>query len=311
MFDSILLTGKQETLEIALFLLILASILSFIVVYALVTKKNTWNVWPTKTMIILSFVGAVGGLLCLIFGEKDSSLFLYLGSILLGLAMGYQNIIWGTIAVSQGLEKTVLHISGAWGLGLILNLLIMVLPTPAQGIVVMALPLCSLVGFLGLRQLQSDERFKIAFSDKQELAPSKNKQAFGIDIQFLVIILVFCMAFGFAYWFTPGSLLTSEDQTALPLIIARCVVALAFFTTFYFFSMKQLELLLRVAFSLVTAGVLLLTVGVFAPDAVGIGRILVAMGYSGFDIFVWILISYYIRTSERRSVQIIDRKSVV
>lgn len=306
MFDfTLLLAPKQETIELALFLLIFSSIVSFIIVYAIVARKNKWNTWPAKTMIAVSFIGAVGGLLCLVFGERDSSLLLYLGSVLLGLSMGYQNIIWGTIAVSQSLEKTVFHISGAWGLGLILNLLIMIIPASIQSIVVMLLPLCSLAGFLGLKQLQTKDRFRIEFSDKRELAPSKNKQAFGIDIQFLLIILVFCMAFGFAYWFTPGSLLISGEQTALSLIIARCAVALAFFATFYFFSMKQLELLLRVAFSLIAAGVLLLTVGVFAPDTIGLGRILVAMGYSGFDIFVWILISYYVRTSERRSVQVI------
>lgn len=303
--DALLFSTQQGIVELATIVLMIASVLSLVAVYVVVAGRGRWVAWPLRLMMVAACGGALGGLLCLVFRDTAGAIPFCLGGMLLGLSMGCQNVVWGTIAVSQGVEKTVLHISGAWGFSLFLNLLMIPLPKFAEGAVVMLLPVLSLVCYVALYRLQTYERFAIEFKQCVGDAPAKGRQAFGIDVQFLVVILVFCGVFGFVSWFAPVNLAPFGSQDAAYLAIARCGVALVFFFVCLVFSMKRVELLLRVALSLVAAGVVVLTIGVFVPTMNDPGRILVAMGYSGFDILVWTLISYYVRTSKKRAAQVI------
>ncbi|MEG1827779.1 MAG: helix-turn-helix transcriptional regulator [Gordonibacter sp.] len=306
MFDDALLSSSQQgAVEAATVILMVSSVLSFVAVYAVVARRGRWTSWPLRAMVVVSWVGLLGGLLCLVFRGEGGVIPFCLGGALLGFAMGCQNVVWGTVAVSQGVEKTVLHISGAWGLSLFLNLLMIPLPKCAEGVAVMMLPLLSLVCYGALYRLQARARFAIEFKEGTGDVVTQGHQAFGIDVQFLVVILVFCGAFGFVSWFAPANLSPSGSQDAAYLALARCAVALGFFIVCYAFSMKRVELLLRVALSLVAAGVVVLTIGVFVSSMNDPGRILVAMGYSGFDILVWTLISYYVRTSKKCAAQVI------
>lgn len=306
MFGSALLfSADYEMVEIATVVLMVSNILSFVIAYALAVKKGEWSVWPMRAVVLAAGIGVVGGLLCVLFRGEESLPFLCAGGALIGWAMGVYNIIWGLVAVSQGVGKTVLHISGAWGISLPINAIMVFVPAYAESVVVALLPVFSLACYVVLLRLQSKERYTIEFKSGTNDAQLKGRQAFGIDVQFLIVILVFCGAFGFVSWFGAAEMSPSGGGDAEYLALARCTVALAFFIVCYLFSLKQVSLLLRIALSFVAAGVIVLTIGVFAPVMNEPGRILVAMGYSGFDILVWTLISYYSRTSVDRAARVI------
>lgn len=306
MFGTALLTSAaQEAVDVAMVVLMVANIISFVATYAVVARKGSWNTWPIKATVGATCVGVLGGLLCLFFGAANGGVFLCVGGFFLGAGMGFCNVIWGVIAISQGVEKTVLHISGAWGFSLFLNLIISVVPLQMVGVIVVALPVLSLLCYIALQRLQHKERYAIGFKCASGETPQTGKRVLGIDVQFLVVILVFCGAFGFVSWFGASGAAPFSGRDEEYLAIARCAVALGFFIICYLFSMKQVDLLLKIALSLVAAGVVVLTIGVFVPAMNEPGRIFVAMGYSGFDILVWTLISYYARASLERAVRVI------
>ena len=307
MFGSALIAAtSRETIEIATIVLMIANILTFIAVCVFAAKRSSWPSWPVKAVAAAAAVGVIGGVLCLAFREPGGVLLFCAGAALVGCAMGIFNVIWGLIAVSQGVGKTVLHVSGAWGISLPTNLVMALLPGSAEGAVVAALPVLSLICYAALSSLQSRERYAIEFGVGYQESQPRAGQVLGIDMQFLIVILVFCGAFGFVSWFGASGLTAATvAKDAQWLAIARCTVALAFFAVCYLFSLKQVNLLLRIALSLVAAGVVVMTIGVFLPEMNYLGRILVAMGYSGFDILVWTLISYYSRASAGRAVQVV------
>lgn len=306
MFGSALLSSAdQEAIEVATVVLMAANIMSFVVVYAVVARKGVWSDWPVKLVAAAALAGVLGGLICVLFRGADDALLSCIGGALLGAAMGFFNVVWGLIAVSQGVEKTVLHISGAWGISLFFNAAMAWAPVPVESLAVLLLPLLSLACYAILGRLQSRDRYAIEFRYGSDEPSAKRKKAFGIDMQFLVVILVFCCAFGFVSWFGAAGDPVSTGTDAEYLAIARCAVALIFFIVCCLFSMKNVGVLLRGALSLVAAGVVVLTIGVFIPPMNEPGRILVAMGYSGFDVLVWTLISYYSRASVSRAVQVI------
>jgi DNA-binding NarL/FixJ family response regulator len=306
MFGSALLaSATQEAAEVVTISLMVANILTFVAVYVTTVKNDSWTPWPFKAMTAAAGIGVLGGLLCLIFSGGGNLVPLCIGGIFLGIGMGFFNVIWGVVAISQGVKKTLVHISGAWGFSLFLNLAISAAPSQAAGLIVTILPLLSLFCYLALRRFQSKERYAIRFKYTSDDTRVNGRQIFGIDIQFLVIILVFCGVFGFVSWFGAASASPLLGHDGDYLVFARCAVALAFFSVCYFFSMKQVDLLLKIALSLVAAGVVVLTIGVFVPTMNEPGRVFVAMGYSGFDILVWTLISYYARTSSQRAVRVV------
>lgn len=85
MFDNALLfSAQQSVVEFATVALMIASVLSFVAVYAVVARKGRWVAWPLKLMVVAACGGALGGLLCLAFRDATGAVFFCLGGVLLG-----------------------------------------------------------------------------------------------------------------------------------------------------------------------------------------------------------------------------------
>lgn len=306
MFGSALIKPVgQASVPVAIMILMGVNVITLWVFLKLAGRLDL-DAWPIHITVLSTLVGVAGGALCILADFIQSEPLLYAGSVLLGIAMAYYNVLWGTISVFQGLKKTILNVSGAWGFGLVLNVALLFAPFIVESIVVLLLPAFSAVCFLALKRLQSCARYKIEFEPSASGSRVQGRAVAGVEVQFLVIILVFCAAFGFVVWFGAATAPASAELAPAVFAIARCSVAFIFFLVCLVFTTKRLESLLNIGLTAMVAGVILLTIGVFSPMVNPTGRVLVAMGYVSLDILVWTLVAYFSRPSKVMAVKAVS-----
>lgn len=252
------------------------------------------GVWNRRATVIAAAVGAAGSL-CVMAGSSAAlPAVVVTGALACGAGMAAFNLSWGLICIAQGPAKAMAHISGAWALGLAINLVAEGFVPFAEGAFVCALPVLSCALYLVDFKLQDRAPFRIDESEGA-VAPLAAPRAriVGVDARFPAFILVFCIAFGLMCSFEIFTPTDAAPGTVFDIVGLRGIVALLFFAASLTKLARHRELLFNICLSFMVFGVLVMTVGLYTSDMQGLTRVFIPIGYAGFDILVWTLVAFY------------------
>ena len=221
--------------------------------------------------------------------------------------MAALNVSWGRICVAQGPVKAMTHISGAWALGLVLNILAEGLTPVAEGVFIALLPLLSCALYVADARLQHVALYRVdeAAGDAPDRTRPAPLQVLGVDVRFPLFILVFCIAFGLMCSFEIFSPSETAPSSVFDIVGLRGIVSLVFFVAGLTALARHMELLFNACLSFMVFGVVAMTIGLYTNDVQGLTRVFIPIGYAGFDILVWTLIAFYGSTTRTPSLRII------
>lgn len=299
------LSFSSELAQSSFIVMLAASTAAFIGFAALGKRRETsvWDVKPTVAAAALGFVGTVAILLSASVGLTAPTL---AGALVSGLAMAAFNMSWGRICVAQGPVKAMTHISGAWALGLVINILTEGLVPGAEGVFVAILPLLSCALYVLDARLQRVELYRI---DEAAPAPERirpaARQVLGVDVRFPLFILVFCIAFGLMCSFEIFTPSEGAPNSVIDIVGLRGIVSLVFFVAGLTALARHMETLFNACLSFMVFGLLAMTVGLYTNDLQGLTRVFIPIGYAGFDILVWTLIAFYAATTRTSRLRIV------
>lgn len=295
----------SELAQISFIVMLAASAAAFVVFAALGKRRaaSIWNVKPTAMAAGLGFAGNIAILLAASFGLAVPTV---AGALVSGLAMAAFNMSWGRICVAQGPVKAMTHISGAWSLGLVINILTEGLVPGAEGAFIAVLPLLSCALYIADARLQHVELYRV---DEAALAPERirpiARQVLGVDVRFPLFILVFCIAFGLMCSFEIFTPSEAAPSSVIDIVGLRGIVSLVFFVAGLTALARHMEMLFNACLSFMVFGLLAMTVGLYTNDVQGLTRVFIPIGYAGFDILVWMLVAFYAATTRTSLLRIV------
>lgn len=232
----------------------------------------------------------VGFLSCIVCGTSlniDGMWMLYILSIALaGLSMGSLQVVWGVVALAQGVERALLHLSGAWALGLVVNLVFQIVPGFGSWYAASVLPVFSVVIYVVLCSLQKKPCLCI------EAPAHASARAVDVvakpDSLLMGIVFAVCALFGMMTLLHPvGGFADNLVSSGMDSVFARCVTSVFVFAACLVLPRARVVLVFNVTLSFVALGALALTVSMFDIAWQLPGRLLVAVGYMGLDLLIW------------------------
>lgn len=288
------------------YIAMLAASVAVFVVFAILARRLMPSVWSVKSTVIAAALGAFGNIVILLAASAGFAVPTVAAAILSGLAMAVLNISWGRICIAQGPTKAMAHISGAWALGLVINVLTENLVPLAEGVFITLLPLLSCALYMADARLQHTAPYRIdpVEGTLERLRPSKT-YLLGIDMRFPLFILVFCIAFGLMVSFEIFTPTEGAATSVIDIVGLRGIVSLLFFIASLTALARHMEFLFNTCLTFMVFGVIAMTVGLYTNDVQGLTRIFIPIGYAGFDILVWTLISFYGKATSTPPLRII------
>ena len=261
-----------------------------------------------KPTVVAAALGFVGNAAILVSASAGLAVPTVAGAFVSGCAMAVLNVSWGRICVAQGPVKAMTHISGAWALGLVLNILAEGLTPVAEGVFIALLPLLSCALYVADARLQHVALYRV--DEAAGDAPDRSTrpaplQVLGVDVRFPLFILVFCIAFGLMCSFEIFSPSETAPSSVFDIVGLRGIVSLVFFVAGLTVLARHMELLFNACLSFMVFGVVAMTIGLYTNDVQGLTRVFIPIGYAGFDILVWTLIAFYGSTTRTPSLRII------
>ncbi|WP_080803420.1 helix-turn-helix transcriptional regulator [Arabiibacter massiliensis] len=285
--------GSSAALVRAAFIAMLAaSVVVFVGGIALARRFPA--VWNVRATVLAAAVGAASSVGVLAGSIAELPAVAVAGAVACGAGMAAFNLSWGRICIAQGPAKAMAHISGAWALGLVINLVAEGFVPLAEAAFVCALPVLSCALYLADFKLQDRAPYRIDESEGAlSPAPVPRARIAGVDARFPAFILVFCIAFGLMCSFEIFTPADAAPGTVFDIVGLRGIVALLFFAASLTKLSRHRELLFNVCLTFMVFGVLVMTVGLYTSDVQGLTRVFIPIGYAGFDILVWTLIAFY------------------
>ena len=234
--------------------------------------------------------GGVGAI-----GETGAVALNVVGFCLIGLAFAVLNMSWGWVCVAQGHGKALVHITGAWALALPFNLAFAALPARVAQVAVSLLPLASLAVFLALARQQDRPALRVErHRSTVEHVLRANATFLGFDARLRALILVFCAVFGTMYantiWMAGAG---ATARTGIQVVGTRGLTALVFFVLSVTVLRDKVKLLFRVCLVFVLVGLIAMVAAISMPDLGWLSNGVVAVGYCGFDVLVWVMIAFH------------------
>lgn len=266
------------------------------------TRKLATACFYPKTMLASCGVGAAGSILVILACLFGIPALYTTGSLAVGACLAIATTLWGLVCIAQGPQKALIHISGTWAIGFFLNTLMENLQPLAKGAMFTSLPLLAGAAYVALTRLQDHGPFTIAEHQKLAASAPEYRSVYGADVRFPLLILVFCLAFGFMY---STDVLPSIEQggaTAIAVIGVRGLTATVLFLIGLSPLVKHVGTAFNICLSLMVAGALAMTVQVFTSSSQALAVVLVPLGYAGFDILTWTLVSHYSSVPESRPI---------
>lgn len=288
------------------FIVMLAASVAVFAACAARARSGGSSVWSVKLTATAAALGFAGNVAVFVASSLGATVPTVAGAFASGCAMAVFNVSWGRVCVAQGPAKAMTHISGAWALGLVVNVLTEGLVPFAEGVFVAILPLLSCALYMADARLQSREPYRIDVAEgKLEPARPAKVQLLGIDVRFPLCILAFCIAFGLMCSFEIFSPAEAAPSSVFDIVGLRGIVALLFFVASLTALARHMELLFNACLSFMVFGLLAMTVGLYTNDVQGLARLFIPIGYAGFDILVWTLIAFYGKTTPASLVRIV------
>lgn len=273
---------------------------------AVIAKRRPSSVWRVKATVIAAVAGAAGNALVMVAASAGMAVPTVAGAIVAGGAMAVLNMSWGGVCVAQGPVKAMTHISGAWALGLVANVLTEGLVPVAEGIFITLLPLLSCALYVADARLQHRSPYRI---DEAEGALERTRPArlrvLGVDARFPLCILAFCIAFGLMASFEIFTPSDAAPRSVIDIVGLRGIVSLLFFVASLTALARHMEALFNACLSFMVFGLIAMTIGMYTNDVQGLTRVFIPIGYAGFDILVWTLIAFYGKTTGTSIVRIV------
>lgn len=304
------LYGQNTSLNVSLLFVIMLAVSAVVLLILLVweLKRPSKTPFSERTMIVSASVGFFGSILTLATSTLAYSVLLFVGCILIGVSMGFIIVAWGRVCVAQGPAKALTHITAAWAIGLPLNLLIEGLEPLAEGVFLSLFPLLSGMFFILLCRFQEDPTYHL-----DEPVPQQNERNmhvpkhmfFGVDARYLTCIIIFCASFGLMCGFEVFGPDAALGGSLIDIVGMRGIVALIFFVASLFLPRLNMEFLFGICLSFMAIGLVVMTLGAYVVSIESLSRILVPAGYAAFDILVWTLAAYYVRTTPARAAIIV------
>lgn len=287
------------------FIVMLAASVAVFAACAVFSRSEAASVWSVRLTVAAAVLGFAGNTAIFASSGFGATVPTVAGAFVSGCAMAVFNVSWGRICVAQGPAKAMTHISGAWALGLVINILTEGLVPFAEGIFIAILPLLSCALYVADARLQHRKPYRIDTDEgKLELARPAKVQVLGIDVRFPLCILAFCIAFGLMCSFEIFSPTETAPSSVFDIVGLRGIVALLFFVASLTALARHMELLFNACLSFMVFGLLAMTVGLYTNDVQGLTRLFIPIGYAGFDILVWTLIAFYGTTTPTSPVRI-------
>ena len=288
--------ASAEVVQAAFIAMLAASVVVFAGGIALAGRFPA--VWNVRATVTAAAVGAAGGIAVLAGSAVGQPAAVVAGALACGAGMAAFNLSWGRICIAQGPAKAMAHISGAWAMGLVLNLVAEGFVPLAEGLFVCALPVLSCALYLADFKLQDRAPYRIDESEGAlERPPAPRARIAGVDALFPAFILVFCIGFGLMCSFEIFAPADASPGTVIDIVGLRGIVALLFFLASLTKLSRHRELLFNACLSFMVFGELVMTVGLYTSDMQGLTRIFIPIGYAGFDILVWTLVAFYGKAS--------------
>lgn len=289
------------------FIVMLAASVAVFVVCALRARRAPATPWNMKPTVVAAALGFAGNAAILVSASAGLAAPTVAGAFVSGCAMAALNVSWGRICVAQGPVKAMTHISGAWALGLVLNILAEGLTPVAEGVFIALLPLLSCALYVADARLQHVALYRVdeAAGDAPDRTRPAPLQVLGVDVRFPLFILVFCIAFGLMCSFEIFSPPETAPSSVFDIVGLRGIVSLVFFVAGLTALARHMELLFNACLSFMVFGVVAMTIGLYTNDVQGLTRVFIPIGYAGFDILVWTLIAFYGSTTRTPSLRII------
>lgn len=283
------------------------TIISSIIALALMivignARKLSVACFYPKTLLASCSVGAAGSILVILACLFGIPALYTAGSLAVGACLAIVTTLWGLVCIAQGPQKALIHISGAWAIGFFLNTLMENLQPLAKGAMFTSLPLLVGAAYVALARLQGHGPFTIAEPQKPVVPVSRHRSVYGADVRFPLLILVFCLAFGFMYSTDVLPAIEQGGATAIAVIGVRGLTATVLFLIGLSPLVKHMGTAFNICLSLMVAGALAMTVQVFTSSSQALAVVLVPLGYAGFDILTWTLVSHYSSTTESRPI---------
>ena len=297
-------SGGAEALAWLVPLIVLSSsCIALALIVVVLVRSDGGEFWRWRTFAGCAVTGAVGGVAATAGYLGSVTPVCLAGCCLIGGAMAPVIVLWGRVATAQGMQKALTHVSGAWALGLVGNLLLEGLLPLAAALSVSLLPLLSFAGYYVLFRLQDRAAFRISGEAEANNADfpvcgrkGAKERLSGVRPSFIVFILVFCSVFGLMYGFEfspqafSGGILGMTDVIGM-----RDVTALLFFIVSFTSHGQKIEHLFNICVSLIAVGLLAMTVGAYSEDIRLFARICIPVGYAAFDILVWTIMAQQIQ----------------
>lgn len=266
--------------------------LTLMIVIGSTRKLSTACFYP-KTLLASCGVGAAGSILVVLACLFGIPALYTTGSLAVGACLAITTTLWGLVCIAQGPQKALIHISGAWAIGFFLNTLMENLQPLAKGAMFTSLPLLAGAAYVALARLQGHGPFTIAGPRKPAASVPGHRSVYGTDVRFPLLILVFCLAFGFMYSTDVLPAIEQGGTTAIAVIGVRGLTATVLFVIGLSPLVKHVGTAFNICLSLMVAGALAMTVQVFTSSSQALAVVLVPLGYAGFDILTWTLVSHY------------------
>lgn len=250
---------------------------------------------------IAAAVGVGDGVLCRVslFQANPHALLALCGVALIGFSMGMLLVAWGAPLVVHGVECTLLHLSGSWAAGLPVNALFLAAGPESSWVLAAALPAAWMFSYAALMAVPQSEALAVR-------SPSSTSSLGGVT-RFALMVLFVCGLFGFMTMsYEPPATAIAFTASGMDAVFARCLTALAAFAAFLVLSREHYPQVFVAALSFLALGAIALTVALFSPVLQLPARLLVAVGYAGFDLLAWAVISRSAQRDSARAVHLIS-----
>lgn len=220
-------------------------------------------------------------------GGCSSELLFVIGAVLVGLYEGCGALVVGGVATCQGTTNSLIHLSAALPLNIVMVLLVVYLQPTASVVFSAMLPLCSAccyVVFMARGGNSATLRSTLVARGPARSSNSSGRSPFGRDWRFLLVVFLVASAFGLVNVraLSTADALFSPLVSYTPLLI-RAAVSAVVFGGYVRFSWRP--------YSLFGAALLLMAVGLVACGVAGLelASLVFLAGYLCFDVLIWAL----------------------
>lgn len=282
--------GTTDQMNFAYALCYLASIFPPVLtlIFPLVVDRLTAK---PSFPLVLGALGFTGCLFIALGGTVNGIPLFCVGLVLAGFMMGSLLIVWGRVCVAQGTTKTIIHITGAYAVSLIIDLFVIFLQPIPSAIFLASLPLISgWLFYILAHHSQDGKALELGSANTfDELGVETSPQVkVRFDAQIITVIILFYVVLGFTGFINDNASLSMPGTILYAIAWEIAGFFLFLFCVFHSWRTRKVTIFALVMIVLAFMSLLLPVSSRLIHNLSG--AFMVA-GSAAFDILVWALVS--------------------